>query len=181
MMVSATAEPLSLIRPGTTLAALSAAVTLALTGAITGFFYAYASSVMFGLDAIDPRQAINAMQGINATVRNIFFAPAFFGTPIAALATAFLFHRLGSQLAARAMALSALVYIAGAFLPTVLVNVPMNNALALTAVPEAAGEAARIWAAYAGPWTGWNVLRTFFSTVSLILVGVSLVAYGAKR
>ena len=46
------------------------ALTLILTGAIVGFFYAYTSSVMRGLDAIPAAHAIVAMQGINATVRN---------------------------------------------------------------------------------------------------------------
>ncbi|EFG2885686.1 hypothetical protein BO068_004877, partial [Escherichia coli] len=68
-----------------------AALALILCGAIAGFFYAYSSSVMRGLDATDPRAAIAAMQGINATVRNAFFAPAFFGTPVACLISAGLF------------------------------------------------------------------------------------------
>src|SRR4028119_1583110 len=63
------------------------ALTLVLTGAIAGFFYAYTSSVMRGLDAIPAAHAIVAMQGINATVRNWIFAPAFFGTPVAAVVT----------------------------------------------------------------------------------------------
>ena len=63
------------------------ALTLILTGAIAGFFYAYTSSVMRGLDAVPAAHAIVAMQGINATVRNWMFAPAFFGTPVAAVAT----------------------------------------------------------------------------------------------
>jgi len=62
-------------------------LTLILTGAIAGFFYAYTSSVMRGLDAIPAAHAIVAMQGINATVRNWVFAPAFFGTPVAAVVT----------------------------------------------------------------------------------------------
>ena len=45
------------------LTALSVALTLGLTGSIAGFFYAYACSVMVGLDIIDPRHAIVAMQG----------------------------------------------------------------------------------------------------------------------
>lgn len=54
-----------------------------LSGAIFGFFYAWVCSTMWGLDAADPRVAISAMQAMNASVRNIVFAPAFFGTPVA--------------------------------------------------------------------------------------------------
>jgi uncharacterized membrane protein len=156
------------------LTALSVALTLGLTGSIAGFFYAYACSVMVGLDIIDPRHAIVAMQGINATIRNAAFAPAFFGTPVAALITALLFASLGRRTAAWLMAAAALVYGTGAFLPTLLVNVPMNEALAQVTVPESLAEAARVWSDYARPWTWWNVLRTAFSLLALLLVGLAL-------
>ena len=156
------------------LTALSAAVSLGLTGGIAGFFYAYACSVMFGLEAIDPRHAIVAMQGINATVSNAAFAPAFFGTPVAALITALLFAARGRRKAAWLMAAAALVYVAGAFLPTLLINVPMNEALAVTTVPESLTEAARVWSDYARPWIWWNIVRTAFSLLALLLVGLAL-------
>ena len=49
-------------------------------GLMAGFFYAYACSVMVGLDRVDDRTFIVTMQWINATVRNAAFAPAFFGS-----------------------------------------------------------------------------------------------------
>ena len=157
---------------------LSAALTLGLTGAITGFFYAYTSSVMWGLDAIAPEQAIVAMQGINATVRNAVFAPAFFGTPVAALVTGFLLARFSQRQAALLMVLATLTYIVGAFLPTLLVNVPMNEALAAVTSPVDPQQAAQIWTAYAQRWTWWNTLRTLFSLASLLLVGLALFVSG---
>ena len=162
------------------LTALSAAVTLGLTGGIAGFFYAYACSVMVGLEVIDPRQAIVAMQGINATVRNVAFAPAFFGTPVAALVTALLFAHRRRKTAAWCMAAAALVYVTGAFLPTLLVNVPMNEALAQLSVPDNPAEAARVWSDYARPWTWWNILRTAFSLLALLLVGLALFVFRTK-
>ncbi len=181
MAVSLEAEASASTNLTLALAASAAAATLMLAGGIAGFFYAYSSSVMFGLNAIDPRDAIVAMKGINATVRNAVFAPAFFGTPVAALVTAFLFFRLGRAAAAGAMALAGLVYLLGAFAPTALVNVPMNDALAGLVVPESLQEAARIWADYAERWTWWNTLRTTFSAGSLLLVGYALFAAGSRR
>ena len=63
------------------LAVLLAASTVAV-GLMAGFFYAYACSVMVGLDRVDDRTFIVTMQWINATVRNAAFAPAFFGAGI---------------------------------------------------------------------------------------------------
>lgn len=57
-------------------------LVLLATGAIFGFFFAWVCSTMWGLDDADPRVAIEAMQAMNASVRNWVFAPAFFGTPV---------------------------------------------------------------------------------------------------
>ena len=49
------------------------------TGLIAGFFYAYDCSVMLGLERLDAAGFVRAMQAINATVRNEYFAASFFG------------------------------------------------------------------------------------------------------
>jgi uncharacterized membrane protein len=162
------------------LAALACVVTLALTGAIAGFFYAYSSTVMRGFDAIEPHQAIAAMQGINANVRNAVFAPAFFGTPLAAVVTGVIFLVLRWKSSAILMFLAAAAYILGAFLPTLLINVPMNEELALVGLPREAESAALIWSSYSTRWTWWNSLRAVFSTTSLIFVGCAILAAGRR-
>lgn len=162
------------------LAALACAVTLVLTGAIAGFFYAYSSTVMRGFDAIEPHHAIAAMQGINANVRNAVFAPAFFGTPVAAVVTGTLFLVLRWHSGAILMFLAAATYVLGAFLPTLLINVPMNEALALVSLPRDPENAALIWSSYSIRWTWWNSLRAAFSMVSLILVACAILFAGRK-
>jgi uncharacterized membrane protein len=52
----------------------------------------------------------------------------------------------------------SLLYIVGAFLVTMVFNVPRNNALA--AVDPASAEGARLWAGYVTRWTAWNHVRT---------------------
>lgn len=155
-------------------------LTLILTGAIAGFFYAYTSSVMRGLDAIPAAHAIVAMQGINATVRNWMFAPAFFGTPVAGILTGALLGWLQHKRAALFMVLAAAIYIVGAFLPTLLVNVPMNESLATVTVPADPQAADHLWREYSASWTWWNTLRTLFSFASLLLVG-SAIFVSARR
>jgi uncharacterized membrane protein len=148
------------------------ALTLILTGAIAGFFYAYTSSVMRGLDAIPAAHAIVAMQGINATVRNWVFAPAFFGPPVAAFVTGALLGWLQYKGAAGLMFLAAIIYIAGAFLPTLLVNVPMNETLATCDGARRSSGSSPSLARVLSPWTWWNTLRTLFSFASLLFVGL---------
>lgn len=155
---------------------VAAFFSLCLTGLIAGFFYAYACSVMIGFAVLDPRAAMAAMQAINATVRNVYFAPAFFGPPVILGLTAGLAWRQQRRVGARWFGAAALVYFLGGFLLTMLINVPMNEALAITAIPEDRAEALRLWSAYSGPWQLWNAVRTGVSTVALVLTGVGLLS-----
>lgn len=154
------------------------ATAILLHGLITGFFYAYSGSVMFGLDVIDPRHAISAMQGINREVRNMVFAPTFFGTPIASLVTAAALYLVGARRSALAFTLAALIYFFGALIPTMAINVPMNEALSTVAIPYSIDAAQEIWTAYSTRWSFWNAMRTLGSAVALLVAtsGIYLAA-----
>ncbi len=164
--------------PGPFVAAVGAAVLL--SAAIFGFFYAWVCSTMWGLDAADPRVAIPAMQAMNASVRNVVFAPAFFATPVVLVLAAALALARRLPRAALLFGVAALVYAAGALAPTLLVNVPMNEALARVAVPTDLGEARRIWSDYSGSWQAWNHARTVAAGGALLLAvaGVAAAAGG---
>ncbi len=164
------------MKPIDVLEASLTGLSLLLFGLITGFFYAYSCSVMFGLDASDPRHAIAAMQGINREVRNLMFAPSFFGTPVAAALTAGLLYLRDKNVASLAFGSASLLYVSAAMFPTFLINVPMNDALAKAAIPENLADANALWQAYSSRWTWWNGFRTAASAASLLLA-----AYGLHR
>lgn len=149
---------------------------LLLNGAIFGFFYAWVCSTMWGLDALPADVAIRAMQGMNGSVRNVVFAPAFFGTGPVLLASAALALALRMPRAAGPMATAGLLYLGCAMLPTLLVNVPMNEALAL--VDPARPDAAEVWQGYSARWQIWNIVRTVASGLALCLTGLGLMALG---
>lgn len=146
-----------------------AGLSVLLAGAIFGFFYAWVCSTMWGLDAADPRTAIEAMQAMNASVRNAVFFPAFFLTPVALLTTAALARASDQRRAAGLLAMAAAVYVVGAFLVTMAVNVPMNDQLAAVVVPNTVDAAATIWSDYSIPWQRWNVVRTIAGGITLLL------------
>lgn len=154
-----------------------AGLSLLLSGAIFGFFYAWVCSTMWGLDQIAPEVAIAAMQGMNASVRNAVFAPAFFGTPFVLLITAALSRR--HRLAALSFGLGGLVYLFGGLILTVSVNVPMNEALAL--VDPSSPDAAQVWRSYSETWQVWNIARTVVSGVTLMCAGLGIWALGRGR
>jgi uncharacterized membrane protein len=135
---------------------------------------------MWGLDAADPRVAIQAMQAMNASVRNAVFAPAFFGTPVVLLITAALAYTRGLNTAALAFAAGGLVYLLGGMILTMAINVPMNEALAAIVPPENAADARRIWQDYSTPWQFWNTIRACMSGVTLALVGYAIYAMKAR-
>lgn len=150
--------------------ATGAGVIAVLFGAaIFGFFYAWVCSTMWGLDEADPRVAIEAMQAMNASVRNVVFFPAFFLTPLAMAGAAALYLRERRRSSAVLMATAAVVYLLGGLVLTMTVNVPMNEALAEVTVPAAAAEAERIWTDYSQRWQVFNQIRTVASAISLLL------------
>ncbi len=157
-------------------ARLAALVSIVFTGAIFGFFFAWVCSTMWGLDAADPRIAIEAMQEMNDSVRNAVFFPAFFLTPVVLTGAGVLARRGGHVRAGTWFFVAAAVYLVGGQIVTGVVNVPMNEDLADVVVPESVDEARRIWDDYSGRWQRFNLARTVFSGISLVLAAVGLAA-----
>lgn len=163
------------------LGATTAQVSIILSGAIFGFFYAWVCSTMWGLDAADPRVAIEAMQEMNASVRNAVFFPAFFLTPVVAGVAGVLLRREGQVPASRWFAGAAVVYLLGGLVLTMAVNVPMNEELATVVVLSSEADAAVIWDDYSGEWQVWNTIRTVASGVSLAMSARGLLALRGAR
>jgi len=162
------------------LALTTAIAGILLAGAIFGFFYAWVCSTMWGLDDLDPRVAIEAMQGMNASVRNAVFFPAFFLTPFVLGGAAFLAREVSGR-AALLLGAAALVYLVGGLILTMTVNVPMNEDLAATAVPATLEEARRVWDDYSPRWQVFNQIRTGASGASLLLAVLGLVSLARGR
>lgn len=161
----------SLMRP---LALLS----LLLSAALFGFFYAWVCSTMWGLDMADPRVAIAAMQAMNASVRNAAFAPAFFGTAPVLLFTAYVMFRERHRSAALWFGLAGIVVALLAVALTAAFNIPMNEALAGVAVPQDIEAARIIWADYSPQWQVWNQIRTVTSGIAVLFVGIGIMRVG---
>jgi uncharacterized membrane protein len=153
------------------------ALTLAIltTGLTSGFFYAYACSVTLGLALLPDDQYVEAMQAINATVRNGLFAFGFFGAVFSLLLA--LAAHAPRPLSRRfiLIVLAAVLYIGGGFVVTFLVNVPMNEELARVGGDLGPAALAQVRAGYEGPWNFWNGVRTVFSSLAfLALIGACL-------
>lgn len=135
-------------------------------GMMAGFFYAYSATVSPGLLAASPDVALAAMQAINASVQNAFFAAGFWGAPIAALAL-LMAASAGRPPGWAWCATAALVYLAGAFGTTLLGSVPLNRALAL--IDPSGPAAASAILDYLRDWTALNHLRTAAATLAMLI------------
>ncbi|MGL1921120.1 MAG: DUF1772 domain-containing protein [Hyphomicrobiales bacterium] len=152
-----------------------------LNAAIFGFFYAWICSTMWGLDAATPDIAIGAMQAMNASVRNVVFAPAFFATPFTLWIAAFLALRLKYKNTAWLFAIAGIVYLSGGLILTMAINVPMNEALALVEISSDQAINAEVWTTYSSEWQIWNITRTILSAIALTFSLVGIYMLGQKK
>ncbi|UED87224.1 DUF1772 domain-containing protein [Streptomyces profundus] len=153
----------------TTLALLGALLTLVLAAVVAGTFFAFSVSVLPGLNTLEPERAVASMRAMNAKILNPLFLTPFMAVPLTAIATALALLALGHRAAALAFVAAAVTYAVGAFLPTVAVNVPLNEALATgTADP------ATSWQDFAPRWAHFNALRTASGTATVLLSAVGL-------
>lgn len=134
---------------------------------VAGIFFAFSTFIMAALGRIPPEQGINAMQQINITVINPLFMLAFMGTGVLCLALGGSAFFRWDDPATKLIFLASAIYLAGVIGVTMMLNVPLNDALA--AVQPATPEAAVLWTRYLSEWTFWNHVRTIAPLVSAAL------------
>ncbi|MGQ0542534.1 MAG: anthrone oxygenase family protein [Blastocatellia bacterium] len=144
-------------------------VTALGSGLIAGAFFAFSNFVMKALGRIPSAEGMHAMQSINVVVINPVFLGVFMGSAVLCVVmvifSVFRWQDAGSAY----LLVGAVLYFAGTFLVTLFVNVPLNNALAVSDPASSVGQ--DMWANYLANWTFWNHVRTvaaLASTASLI-------------
>lgn len=150
-------------------------LSLIMTGAMFGFFFAYVASGINGLSTMPGTEAINAMNAINGAIRNAQFFPFFFLTPVVCLLGGGLAGLAGQARTGVFLCAAGLTYALGGIGLTMAFNVPLNqNLMALAPDIIASNAADQIWADYARNWSFWNLVRTVFSGIALGFVGIAI-------
>lgn len=139
----------------------------AITG---GIFYAFSSFVMAALARIPANAGISAMQSINITVINGTFFAVFFGTALLCLAIIAL-GLMGFGSLSKWTMIGAGIYLIGTIGVTMILNVPLNDQLAVMDANAAAS--ADVWIAYVRDWSLWNHVRTVAALVAALMLGAS--------
>ena len=112
---------------------------------------------MKGLARLPAPQGIAAMQSINVTAVAPPLMTTLFGSTAVCLLLAIYSLVFRPRGGAVLLLIGSLLYLIGAFLTTVLFNVPLNNALARVDPTSIAG--ARLWVRYLATWSAWNHVR----------------------
>jgi uncharacterized membrane protein len=143
-------------------------------GLMAGLYFAFSAFIMTALSRIPTPAGIAAMQSINRVILRSLFLPIFFGTTLISAALAvFALTILGSA-AATVLLSAGVIYVVGHFVCTMVLNVPLNNAL--DRLDPASPDAAPIWQNYLSRWTLWNHVRTLSCTVASALYIVAIAA-----
>ena len=148
---------------------VAAAVGCAL---VAGLLFAFSTSVMPALRQRPAAEGIAVMQAINSTILNPLFGIMFGGTTVLCLVLAATAPFTTDTSHATLRGIGGALYVVGVFVETMVVNVPMNNAL--DAVDPAADEGASYWRSYLRRWTAWNHVRALLGSAASVTLAVSL-------
>ncbi|MEM6366195.1 MAG: anthrone oxygenase family protein [Planctomycetota bacterium] len=151
-------------------------VATVLCSLVAGLLFAFAVVVMPGIARLSDREFIRAFQGIDGVIQDNqpLFMLVWIGSPISLLvATGLGFFKLaGAQQAL--IVLAAALYLLLVQMPTIMINIPLNNRLQefdiATANDDEVSEARD---AFEHQWNRWNVIRTIAAIITSVLLMVS--------
>jgi uncharacterized membrane protein len=156
-----------------TVSLLGATLTM---GLVAGVFALYAHTIMPGLKSTDDRTFVAAFQSMDRAIINPWFmAGGFVGallfTILAAVAN------LGED--ALPWIVAALVLYLIAFVITIAVNVPLNDAIKAAGDPDRIRDLAAVRERFHETrWAAWNLVRVATSTAAFGCLAWALVVYG---
>jgi uncharacterized membrane protein len=144
-------------------------------GLMAGVFAIYANAIMPGLRKSDDRTFVAAFQSMDRAIINPMFMLWFFGALVLAGAAAALTAGEGSVLP---WIVAAFVLYLVVVVITVVVNVPLNDAIKAAGDPDAIDLPAVREHFDEARWVAWNVVRAILSTAALGALAWALTQYG---
>ena len=160
----------------TTLRAISLLGATITMGLVAGVFALYAHTIMPALRNTDDRTFVAAFQSIDRAIINPWFmTTAFLGALLFTVAAVVLnLGRAGLPWIAVAFALYLV-----AFVVTVAVNVPLNDAIKAAGNPDHIRDLAGVRERFHETrWAAWNLVRVVTSTGAFGCLAWALVLYG---
>ena len=145
-----------------------------LSSLVAGLLFVFAIVVMPGLRSLNDREFIRAFQVMDGIIQNNqpLFVLVWVGSVVALVTSAVFGIGQLAGVGRLLIIFAALAYILGVQLPTVTINIPLNNKLQtldVDAMNETTQKTAR--KAFEPRWNRWNAIRTAIaSLVSVLLI-----------
>lgn len=140
---------------------------------VAGFLFAFAIVAMPGMSTLNDREFIRAFQVMDRVIQQNqpLFMLVWIGSAIALVTAAVLGIGRLAGIDLLLLLAATLAYLFGVQLPTIVINIPLNNKLQtvdVDAANAATREAAR--KAFEPRWIQWNAFRTVFASVVSVLL-----------
>ena len=144
---------------------------------VAGFLFAFTFVVMPGIRSLNDREFIRAFQVMDGIIQDNqpTFVLVWVGSVVALVTSAVLGFEQLDGAGRLLMSFAALAYLVGVQLPTVTINIPLNNKLQtldLDAMNETTRKAAR--KDFEPRWNRWNSIRTAFASLASALLMILL-------
>lgn len=145
---------------------------------VAGFLIAFAIVVMPGIATLSNSEFLRTFKAIDRVIQNNqpIFIIIWVGSALAIIATAVMSVWQLEGVARILVITAAVVYIVGVQLPTVTINIPLNNQLQGQDIEKMSeSELSEARKNFETPWLRWNWIRTFIATIiSVVLIIVCL-------
>ncbi len=148
-------------------------LAILLCSLVAGLVFTFAVVTMPGIGTLNDREFLRAFQVMDRVIQNNqpVFMLVWVGSVISLVATCLIGFRQVTGTEQMLLVAAAAVYLLGVQLPTVVVNVPLNNqvqALDVTELDEQTLAAAR--EDFEAPWTRWNTIRTVLACLAVAML-----------
>lgn len=148
-----------------------------LSSLVAGFLFAFAVVVMPGIKKLNDREFIRAFQVMDGIIQNNqpIFIVVWVGSVVTLVTSAVLGIGQLDGVGRLFMIFATLAYILGVQLPTITINVPLNNKLQtldVDAMNETTQKAAR--KDFESRWNRWNLIRTAIASIVSVLLIILL-------
>ncbi len=144
---------------------------------VAGFLFAFALVTMPGIRSLNDREFIRAFQVMDRVIQNNqpIFVLVWVGSVVALVTSAVLGIGQLDGSGRLLIIFAALTYLLGVQLPTVTINIPLNNKLQtldVDAMNETTQKAAR--KDFEPRWNRWNSIRAAFASLASALLIILL-------
>jgi uncharacterized membrane protein len=143
-----------------------------------GFLIAFAIIVMPGIASLGDSDFLKAFKAIDRVIQNNqpVFIIIWLGSALAVIFSAVVSVWQLAESDRIPVITAAIIYILGVQLPTVTVNIPLNNRLQRQDLEQLEEpELGQVRKNFEVPWLRWNLIRTFIATLTpVILIAVCL-------